>query len=113
MHEMALAEGMLQIIEDAARKNGAAHVTSVRLELGALSHVEAEALRFCFGAVTHGGPAAGARLDIVTTPGLAWCMPCGVRVPLAALGNACPYCGSYQLAVVQGEDMRVREIEIA
>jgi hydrogenase nickel incorporation protein HypA/HybF len=88
-------------------------VASVRLELGTLSHVEAEALRFCFDAVTRGGPAAGARLDIVTTPGLAWCMPCGTRVSLAALGNACPHCGSYQLEVVQGEDMRVREIEIA
>ncbi len=113
MHEMALAESMLQIVEDAARKNGAVRVASVRLELGALSHVEAEALRFCFDAVTRGGPAAGARLDIVTTPGLAWCMPCGARVPLAGLGNACPHCGSYQLQVVQGEDMRVRDIEIA
>jgi Zn finger protein HypA/HybF involved in hydrogenase expression len=36
-----------------------------------------------------------------------------VRVPLAALGDACPQCGSYQLEVVQGADMRVREIEIA
>jgi hydrogenase nickel incorporation protein HypA/HybF len=113
MHEMALAEGMLEIVEDAARKNGAAHVASVRLELGALSHVEEQALRFCFDAVTRGGPAAGARLEIVTAPGLAWCMPCSARVPLAALGNACPQCGSYQLEIVQGADMRVREIEIA
>ncbi len=113
MHEMALAEGMLEIVEDAARKNGAERVAVVCVELGALSHVEAEALRFCFDAVTRGGPAAGARLDIVTTPGEAWCMPCGTRVPVAALGDACPRCGSYQLEVVRGEDMRVREIEIA
>jgi len=113
MHEMALAEGMLEIVEDAARKNGASRVASVCLELGALSHVEPEALRFCFDAVTRGGAAAGARLDIVTTPGEAWCMPCGTRVAVAALGDACPLCGSYQVEVVAGEDMRVREIEIA
>lgn len=113
MHEMALAEGMLEIVEDAARHNDAAHVRTVWLELGALSHVEPQALRFCFDAVTRGGVADGATLEIVTTPGVAWCMPCGERVPLARLGDACPRCGGYQLEVVAGEDMRVREIAIA
>jgi hydrogenase nickel incorporation protein HypA/HybF len=113
MHEMSLAEGMLQIVEDTARKNGAAKVTAVRLELGALSHVEAEALRFCFDAVARGGIAEGARLEIVTTPGRAWCMPCGDTVELARLGDACPRCGGYQLQVTQGEEMRLKDIEIA
>jgi len=40
-------------------------------------------------------------------------MPCGERVALARLGDACPSCGGHQLHVVQGEDLRVREIEIA
>ena len=113
MHEMSLAEGMLTIVEDTARRNGATRVASVLLELGALAHVEPEALRFCFDAVARGGPAAGARLDVLTTPGIAWCMPCGDRVPLARLGDGCPVCGSYQLTVVAGEEMRVTEIEIA
>jgi len=113
VHEMSLAEGMLQIVEETARKNGAAKVTAVWLELGALSHVEAEALRFCFDAITRGGAADGARLEIVTTPGRAWCMQCSDTVDLARLGDACPRCGGYQLQVTQGEEMRLREIEIA
>jgi hydrogenase nickel incorporation protein HypA/HybF len=88
-------------------------VASVRLELGALAHVERDALSFCFDAVTRGGRAAGARLDVVVTPGAAWCMRCSERVPLAKRGDACPRCGTYQLQVVAGEDMRVAEIEIA
>ncbi len=113
MHEMALAEGVLELVEEAARTHGATRVASVCLELGALSHVEVEALRFCFDAVTRGGPAAGARLDVVTTPGEGWCMPCGARVPVAALGESCPNCGSYQLEITAGAEMRLREIEIA
>ena len=113
MHEMALAEGMLEIVEATAREHRATRVASVCLELGALSHVEPDALRFCFDAVTRGGVAAGARLDIVTRDGEAWCMPCGSRVPVGALGDACPQCGSYQLEVVDGTDMRLREIVIA
>ena len=113
MHEMALAESMLEIVEQTARRNGAARVTLIRLEIGALSHIEPEALRFCFDVVTRASLADGARLEIQTTPGEAWCMPCGMTVPLAGLGEACPRCGSYQLGISQGEAMRVREIEVA
>lgn len=113
MHEMALAEGIVQIVESAARANDAQAVRAVWLELGALSHVEQEALRFSFDVVTRGTVAAGARLEVLTTPGLAWCMPCGESVGLARLGDPCPKCGSHQLQVTQGEEMRVKEIEIA
>jgi len=113
MHEMSLAEGILQIVEDTARANAAARVRSVLLEIGVLSHVEESALRFCFDAVTRGTLAEGARVDVFATPGRAWCMPCGASVPLARLGDACPRCGSYQLQITQGEEMKVKEIEVA
>jgi hydrogenase nickel incorporation protein HypA/HybF len=40
-------------------------------------------------------------------------MRCSVQVPLAKLGDACPHCGSYQLQVLHGDEMRVKEIGIA
>jgi hydrogenase nickel incorporation protein HypA/HybF len=113
MHEMALAESMVALVEDAAKRNGALRVAIVRLELGALSHVERDALEFSFDAVARGTLADGARLEFVTKPGLAWCMPCGTTVEVARLGDGCPRCGSYQLQVTQGDEMRVKEIEIA
>ena len=112
MHEMALAEGVLRIVEDAAAQHAAARVHTIWLELGALAHVEPEALRFCLESVTRGSVAEGATLTIERTPGVAWCMPCSARVPVAELGEACPQCGSYQLQVTAGEAMRVREIGI-
>ena len=113
MHEVALAEGVLRIVMDAARASAAARVHTVWVELGALAQVEPEALAFCFDAVTRGSVAEGATLDIVRTAGAAWCMPCSVQVPVAKLGDACPHCGSYQLQVLQGDEMRVKEIGIA
>jgi hydrogenase nickel incorporation protein HypA/HybF len=112
MHEMALAESVLQIVEDTARKHGASEVRAVRLAIGRLSHVEPEALRFAFDVVTRQSLAQGARLEIEATEGSAWCMQCCDAVPLARLGDACPRCGSYQLQVTGGDDMRVRDIEI-
>jgi hydrogenase nickel incorporation protein HypA/HybF len=113
MHEVALAEGVLHIVMDAARTNAAVRVHTVWVELGALAHVEPDALAFCFDAVTRGSVAEGAKLKIARTAGAAWCMPCGDRFPLARLGDACPQCGSYQLQVVAGDEMRVKEIGIA
>lgn len=112
MHELALAEGMLELVVRTARDHGAARVTRVWLEIGALSHVAPEALAFCFDAVTRGSLAEGATLEIARTPGAAWCLPCGETVPLAQVGDPCPRCGSHRLAVTQGEAMRVKEIEV-
>jgi hydrogenase nickel incorporation protein HypA/HybF len=112
MHEVALAEGVLRIVLDAARANAARSIRSVRVELGTLAHVEPDALSFCFDAVTRGSLAEGAKLEILRTEGAAWCMPCGARVALARLGDACPRCGSHQLQIVEGEEMRVMDIAI-
>ena len=73
MHEMSLAEGVLQLIEDAARRDRFSKVSTVWLEIGELSGVEPEALAFCFDAVTRNTVAAGARLEIVTLHGQGWC----------------------------------------
>jgi hydrogenase nickel incorporation protein HypA/HybF len=113
MHEMSLAESMLEIVETTARKAGGTRVVNVRLQIGTLSHVATDALRFCFGAVTRGSLAEGATLDIEDVPGEAWCMPCGANVPLVQVGDPCPRCGSYQLAVTSGDTMRVKDIAIA
>ncbi|MFO1305903.1 MAG: hydrogenase maturation nickel metallochaperone HypA [Burkholderiales bacterium] len=113
MHEMALAASMRDIVEEVARSNGASRVNAVRVEVGALACVEPEALRFCFDASMQGSLADGARLTIEITPGTAWCMPCGRTVSLARRGEPCPTCGSYQLQVSSGDEMRVLDIEVA
>ena len=50
---MSLAEGVLQLIEDAGRQQEFSKVTTVWLEIGQLSGVEVEAMKFCFDAVMH------------------------------------------------------------
>lgn len=109
---MALAESVREIVEVTARRHDARRVVAVQLEVGVLSDVEPEALRFCFDAVMRGSLAEGAELEIVRAPGEAWCMPCGATVPLQRVGDACPQCGSHQLAVSGGDAMRVIDIEI-
>jgi hydrogenase nickel incorporation protein HypA/HybF len=112
MHEMGLAESVVQIVQDYARREGFGRVKTVRLEVGRLSGVEMEAMRFCFDAAARTTPAEGARLEIVEVPGTAWCLRCSASVPLAARYDPCPHCGGYQLQVTGGTEMRVKELEV-
>lgn len=112
MHEMALAEGILQLLEDAARDQGFTLVRTVWLEIGQISSVEPDALRFCFDAVTRDSVAAGAVLEIQVTPGQGRCLQCSRTVPLQALYDACPHCGSYRVQATGGTEMRVKELEV-
>lgn len=112
MHEMALCEGIIEIIQEESRKRAFARVNVVCLEIGALSQVAPEAMKFCFEAVAARTIAQGARLEIVETPGAAWCMACSNGVEIKQRYEPCPSCGSYQLQVTGGEEMRVRELEV-
>ena len=109
---MSLAEGVVQLIEDAARDQAFEKVTAVWLEIGQLSGVEVEAMRFCFDVVTRDGIADGARLEIIATPGTGWCMQCSKTVPMSEVFGECPDCGSHQMQVTCGTVMRVRELEV-
>jgi len=112
MHEMSIAESVLQIIEDKARTDGYTRVKAVWLEIGQLAGVEKESLRFCFDVVTRDSVARDARLEIVETPGQGWCMQCARSVAVSARYEPCPNCGGFQVEVTGGDEMRVKELEV-
>jgi hydrogenase nickel incorporation protein HypA/HybF len=109
---MSLMEGVLQLMEDAALRQKFSRVTAVWLEIGQLAGVEAEAMRFCFDAATRGSVAEGATLEILTIPGSAWCAQCSASVAMSEVPGACPLCGTYQLRVTGGTEMRLKELEV-
>jgi len=80
--------------------------------VGALSCAAPEALDFCFRAVTAGTLADGARLEVIRTPGQAWCMRCGETVMLGERYDPCPQCGTFEVQVTGGDEMRIKELEV-
>src|SRR3990167_3070194 len=102
MHEMSLADGVLQVIEESAKTNGFTRVKTVWLEIGALAGVEAEAMRFCFDVVVKNTLAEGTRLEIIETAGQAWCLACGKTVPIRQRYDPCPLCDGYQVQPTGG-----------
>jgi hydrogenase nickel incorporation protein HypA/HybF len=112
MHEMSLCQGVVQILEEQAVAHSYSRVKTVRLEIGPLAAVEPEAMRFCFDAATRGTIAENATLDIIETAASAWCFSCGDTVSIAARYSVCPKCGSHQLQVTGGDELRIKELEV-
>lgn len=112
MHEMSLAQGIVDLAEDRARADGFQRVTKVFLRVGALAHVDPRALEFGFDVVSKGTVAAGAELVWERTEGKAYCVPCGLSIAVESRSAACPRCGQYEWLLEQGEELRVSEMEV-
>lgn len=109
MHELAIAESVITTI---TARTGGRIVRAVRLEVGRLSGVSADSLRFCFELATADTPVDGATLVIDEPPGRAHCATCGeqflVDEPILLCG-----CGSSDVRVLAGEELRILSVEVS
>ena len=112
MHELSICESIVGVIEQQAVAESFKKVNIVRLEIGPLAGVEIEALRFSFDVVTRGSIADGAKLEVIELPINGWCGPCAISVPVKQRFDACPTCGSYQVQITGGDELRIKEMEV-
>lgn len=113
MHELALARAVIEQLAEEAARHGFTRVVRVKLAIGALGHVEPEALAFAFDVAARGSLADGAALEIERVEGAAHCLGCGRDVAVRGRADLCPVCGGARLVITEGEDMKIRELEVA
>lgn len=112
MHELSLLEALIQDLEDARRAQGFRRVVEVRLEVGRLAGVDAEALRFAFEGATPGTLLEGATLVLVEVPGRGRCRACGWEGAVADRAGPCPACGAPAPTLLGGTELRLTEVVV-
>jgi hydrogenase nickel incorporation protein HypA/HybF len=113
MHEMSVCQALLaQVAQVAAAADGAARVSHLTLEVGALAGVDPAQLAAAFAVMRTGGCAAQAILLIETIGVRIECLGCGTESPAAPNRLICAACGGYRTRVVAGEEMRLRRVEL-
>ncbi|MGB0466731.1 MAG: hydrogenase maturation nickel metallochaperone HypA [Pontibacterium sp.] len=112
MHEMSIAERVLQIIEEQAQAQHYVRVKTIWLEIGPLAMIEPASLIFCFDAISKDSIAGGAKLIVINTEGEACCLHCQKPVPVKQRYDCCPLCGSHQLQITRGDELRIKELEV-
>lgn len=109
MHELAVTQS---IIEACSEHAGASRVLRVTLEVGALSCVMPDALRFCFQVASEGTTLEGAELEILHISAHSRCRACGREVAMHDWLDACT-CGSSDLEPPRGGDrLRIKSMEV-
>ena len=109
MHELSITQNLVAIVEGHAQGQ---QVKRVTLEIGKLSGVMAEAIRFCFEACTENTLLAGAQLEILEPEGEVICRRCGLEFTVQQLYEVCD-CGSASLAIRSGDQLNIKEMELS
>jgi hydrogenase nickel incorporation protein HypA/HybF len=112
MHELSIAQSILSIAEKAFPADSKGVITAVNIQVGELSSIEIESLKFAFSAIQEDTLLQKAELNIETIPGEAQCQDCNTIFHLPAFGNPCPHCNSFSLKILKGREMKVLSITL-
>lgn len=118
MHELSVAEALLDRASEAAAEHDAATVETMTVELGEATHVNPDQLRFCIETVAEATLAADATVDIEPVEPRANC-DCGwAGKPPSFEGTAavvptarCPACGE-RTEFTRGKECRLAAITV-
>ncbi len=110
MHELSIAESILEIIKENAGVTDS--VKSVKVRIGELANVVPDSLEFCFSAITNGTVFEKAKLKIENVDIVVHCEVCGSDSKVEDILFKCKSCGSTDVKIISGTDLQVVEIEI-
>ncbi len=121
MHEISIAGAIIDAVLDTAAKNGAKKVEEVYIEVGELTALNPEQLKFIFETITKGTAAEDARYDITVIRPLIMCKKCSYTGPIEFFEKLhfflpaikCPECGDADVDITAGRECCVKKIKIS
>ncbi|MBQ6813531.1 MAG: hydrogenase maturation nickel metallochaperone HypA [Methanobrevibacter sp.] len=119
MHELAMAQGILNAVIDTAEANDAIAVTEIFIEIGRLAMLNPEQLKFMLGVLCQDTLAEDAEIMIENIDVEIKCHNCGFE-GIADVDDSdhyapmilCPECGTHRVEVLNGKDVTVKNISI-
>jgi hydrogenase nickel incorporation protein HypA/HybF len=112
MHELSIAQSLLEAVRAQAEHRPGAHIVKVGLRVGELAGVNAEALGFCFESLVRGTELDPLALEIELGPRRQCCSACGHTFAVADFRLACPQCGAAETQCVGGEELEMTFLEV-
>ncbi len=112
MHELALCEGIIDIVNSEAKDKGFKRVLEIELKVGEYSGIVCQCIREFFPAAAAGTPAEKAKLTMSVIPGSFKCPDCGYEGPVDRSKASCPKCGGYGIKMVSGREFFVEQLKV-
>lgn len=108
VHELGITQSVVETVLESVE---APRITGLQLEIGRISGLVPDSVRFCFDLVVEGTALEGARLEIVEPPGRVRCRACDAEFDVVEMVALCE-CGSVDLDVLSGRQLRIRSVEV-
>jgi hydrogenase nickel incorporation protein HypA/HybF len=111
MHELSIAQSVIQIVEKSMPSDFNKQISYVHLQIGQLSGIEIDALEFAFSIMKEKSKIPFSQLVIEKLNGEARCNNCGYVFAISSYGESCPDCNNFDIAITKGKEMKVIRIE--
>ncbi len=119
MHELSMADAMVKTVIDVAEKNNATEVIEVTIEVGKLTMLNPEQLKFLLDVLVENTLLEDAEINIVEVPVEMECNLCNYTGSADMDGSdhyltivKCPECGERDVTITAGRECNVKTIKI-
>jgi hydrogenase nickel incorporation protein HypA/HybF len=113
MHELSIVEALIdQVGRELDRAGQSGKVVRIELNIGRLSGVHCDSIRFAFDLLGRETPLENAEIAINEPKAVCACRACQARSELDELVAACPACGSAEIVIEGGRELVLQSIEV-
>jgi len=112
MHEMSIAQSILDIVGEYMTKEDGGRLLEVAVEVGELTAVVPDSLTFCYEALVENSPYENSKIRINVIPLTGTCSKCNNSFKIEKFEFLCPTCQSSNISVEGGEELRITHLEV-
>lgn len=112
MHELSVAQALVEQLQDHARHHGAQGVGRVVVRIGPLASVVPELLAAAFPMAAAGTVAQDAALELESLPVRVRCRSCSAETEAAPNRLRCGACGDWQTTLLSGDELILASLEL-
>ncbi|ADD69176.1 hydrogenase expression/synthesis HypA [Denitrovibrio acetiphilus DSM 12809] len=113
MHEASIAASLIEIVKETAANHQAKKVTKVFVQIGRLAGIEIDSLQFAYDAIKEDhNIIKDSEIIIEDVRITGKCQKCGVIDTYDEMFFKCSKCGSYEVELLTGEELKITEIEV-
>lgn len=112
MHELSVAQALVEQLEAITREQHADSALAFRVRIGPLSGVVPELLENAFSLAAAGSAAELARMELVDAPVRVRCQTCGAESEAAMNRLVCGACGDWHTQLISGDELILESVEL-
>lgn len=112
MHELAVAQALVEQVDAVIDQHNAAQASLIRMRIGPLAGVVPELLATAFPLAAAGSRMEHAELEFILAPIQVHCQTCGAETEAAMNRLVCGACGDWHTQLISGDELLLESVEL-